>query len=240
MTYLRIVKNKPTMVTFDRTFLEDKRLGLAERGLLAWLLQQTNGTRLHVKDLKQQLPDTKAHIDAALLALRCARYILSIPVSQNLQVTYTEYHVYERPQVTYSPNHISVQHITLVDDNKQPVGKDPDIDLPQPLQTITKKLSLAQTIFIDQAARDLHQRSAHQTTAHHWQKALRVATLDKTLFPTLHPEFFKKLNALKASAMAGDWFPYSHNTQQPPSTNVTHLPPNTKSSTESPTCQPTT
>ena len=69
MTYLRIVKNKATMITFDRTFLEDKRLGLAERGLLAWLLQQANGTRLHIKDLKRQLPDTKMHIDTALLAL---------------------------------------------------------------------------------------------------------------------------------------------------------------------------
>ena len=240
MTYLRIVKNKATTIIFDRTFLEDKRLGLAERGLLAWLLQQANGTRLHIKDLKRQLPDTKMHIDTALLALRCARYILSIPVSFNGQVSYTEYHVYERPQVTEPDDHACTQHITLVDDNQHPVGTDANIESPFPLrvcplQTITKRLSLTQTLFIDQVAAHLHQRCPHQAGMQDWQKSLRVAMLDKNSLPTLHPNFFKKLTGLKASAIAGHWFPYHHKPDHLQFIHTKSLPHNGQS-TESFTC----
>jgi len=241
MTTLRIIKNNPTMTLFDRTFLQDKRLGLAERGLLAWLLQQENGTCLSIKKLKQQLPDTNSHIDASLLSLKISGYVLSVPTSQDNKITDTTYYVYERPQYRTPTTPASKQHFTLI--TQQTPHKTASTDAPLQasvwaLHTIGNTLSTAQKILLKQAA--THTISTAITNTYclsDWQHALEGAMLDNSVLPTLHPDFFKKLKGLKACAQEGVWFPTPKNTAALPDNHSSA--PALQSPTESSACPAT-
>ncbi len=207
MSLFRIVKDKADFVTFDRTFLADKTLDLRARGLLAWLLQYPHKACLALRQLNQQLPDSKKHIDRALCALRNAGYIQYAPNSSDCSCEFIEYRVYEHRQTLLTTREANLGTEVLADNNKSKPDKRQKFRVSSKIQLfslhkITDKLSLEQKIFIQQAGHELHHTYKHASQSA-WQQALERAILDKTFLTRMHSDFFKKLKGIKEKLATG-------------------------------------
>lgn len=100
MTILRVKKKTANFVILDNTFLNDTRLPLKAKGLLAYLLSRPDDWHVYIDHLVKQSPDGRDAIYGALKSLKELGYvIMDQPRKVNGKFSAREYLVFETPQI---------------------------------------------------------------------------------------------------------------------------------------------
>ncbi|MCB1826950.1 MAG: hypothetical protein KDH94_00900 [Coxiellaceae bacterium] len=118
MPIIKIQKRNNPYVVLDKTFINDSRLSLKSKGLLAYLLSLPSDWEVHIKELTKHFPDGKHAISGALKELRQLGYVIHQRHRDSSGAyTHGNYHVFEIPQTSPQPEN-------------QDVGLSPQPDFP--------------------------------------------------------------------------------------------------------------
>ncbi|MCB1454675.1 MAG: hypothetical protein KDJ43_13615, partial [Rhizobiaceae bacterium] len=118
MPIIKIQKRNNPYVVLDKTFINDSRLSLKSKGLLAYLLSLPSDWEVHIKELTKHFPDGKHAISGALKELRQLGYVIHQRHRDSSGAyTHGNYHVFEIPQTSPQPEN-------------QDVGSSPQPDFP--------------------------------------------------------------------------------------------------------------
>jgi len=99
MPIIKVKKKNNPYVILDKTFLNDRRLSLKSKGLLAYLLGLPPNWEIRVKELIQHFSDGKHAIYSTLKELRQFGYVQHIRVrNASGNFVCAEYHVFEIPE----------------------------------------------------------------------------------------------------------------------------------------------